>query len=280
MPSAGRSCSPPTPRTSWSTPTSTSRCCASRSRWASCDFSELTCSAILQWRPRRCRERRGSSRLRRSPAGSVRSSPAGCSRTRRRCESATSGRGRMNVVHLHLLLNHIPTIGFGVGVALFVGALVGKSRDVTRAALAIFFLTAALAILTYVTGNDAQSSLVNTPGVSPALTEAHETAALIALACMQATAFFAWLGLWMWRGRGDLAAWNRTAILMLAVVTFGLMARAANLGGEIRHPEIRAAVLQSDTPDVEATTTGVTLAKQWRTFVEQHAWVWPACEIL
>ena len=46
----------------------------------------------------------------------------------------------MNDVHLHLLLNHIPTVGFGIGLALFVTALVGKSSDVMRAALAIFFL--------------------------------------------------------------------------------------------------------------------------------------------
>jgi hypothetical protein len=186
----------------------------------------------------------------------------------------------MNVVHLHLLLNHVPTIGFAVGVALFIAALIGKSRDVKRAALAIFFLTAALAILTYVTGNDARASIVNTPGVSSALIDAHETAALIAFAFMQATAFFAWVGLWMWRRVGDLDAWNRTTILILAVLTFGLMATAANLGGEIRHPEIRP-VVEADAPAADAATgERVTLARRWGQFVEGHAWVWPTCETL
>src|SRR5262249_2587661 len=99
----------------------------------------------------------------------------------------------MNDVHLHLLLNHIPTVGFGLGFALFVSALVGKSRDVKRAALATFFLSAAVAIPTYVSGSDARAAVANTPGVSDASIDAHETAALIAFTFLQATAFFSWL---------------------------------------------------------------------------------------
>src|SRR5438093_13718808 len=100
----------------------------------------------------------------------------------------------MNDVHLHLLLNHIPTVGFGIGLALFVSALIGKSSDVTRAALAIFFLTAAAAILAYVSGSDARAAVANTAGCSTASIDTHETAALIALTFLQATAFFSWLG--------------------------------------------------------------------------------------
>ena len=186
----------------------------------------------------------------------------------------------MNVVHLHLLLNHIPTVGFGIGVVLFVGALVAKSGDVKRAALSILFLTGAVTILTYVTGSDAKAAVASTPDGSTAQIDAHETAALVAFAFMQATAFFTWLGLWAWRRLGDLAGWNRATILILAVVTFGLMARAANLGGELRHPEIRG-VLDS----VASAADGVpgerlTAARSWGKYVEEHSWVWPTCEIL
>lgn len=185
----------------------------------------------------------------------------------------------MNVVHLHLLLNHIPTVGFGIGVALFVGALVAKSRDVTRAALSILFLTGAVTILTYVTGSDAKAALASTPDVSTAQIDVHETAALVAFVFMQATAFFSWLGLWTWRRMGDLAGWNRTTILILALVTFGLMARAANLGGEIRHPEIRA--VESRALAADAAPGGhLTAARSWGKYVEEHSWVWPTCEIL
>ena len=186
----------------------------------------------------------------------------------------------MNDVHLHLLLNHIPTVGFGLGLALFVSGLVGKSRDVKRAALVIFFLTAAVAILTYVSGSNTRAALANTSGLSTALIDAHETAALIAFVLMQATAFFSWLALWAWRRIGDIDSWNRTTILILAVVTFGQMARAAYLGGEIRHPEIRA-VLDTEASPADAASAGrLTLARSWRQYVEEHSWVWPTCETL
>jgi hypothetical protein len=185
----------------------------------------------------------------------------------------------MNYVHLHLLLNHIPTVGFGIGLGLFVGALVGKSGDVKRAALVIFFLTAAVAIPVYVSGSDAQAAIAATPGVSTALIDAHETAALIAFISMQTTAFFSWLGLWTWRRIGNLTDWNRTTILLLAIITVGLMVRAANLGGAIRHPEIRAA-LDPDVPAADTSGEHLTLARSWGRYVEEHSWVWPTCETL
>jgi hypothetical protein len=122
-------------------------------------------------------------------------------------------------------------------------------------------------------------AVASTPGVATDQIDAHETAALVAFAFMQATAFFSWLGLWTWRRVGDLAAWNRTTILILAVATFGLMARAANLGGEIRHPEIRAVDSRASEADA-APGERLTLAKRWRRYVEEHAWVWPTCEVL
>ena len=65
----------------------------------------------------------------------------------------------MNPTHIHLLLNHFPTIGFMVGLGLFVVGLWNKSADLTRASLVIFFLTAAISIATYVSGDDAREAL-------------------------------------------------------------------------------------------------------------------------
>jgi len=105
----------------------------------------------------------------------------------------------MNPAHIHLLLNHFPTIGFGIGLGLLLIALLGNSDDLKRASLVIFFITAALAIATYVSGNDANAAIKDIPGLSPALINAHESAALVAFAFMQATGFFAWLALWLLR---------------------------------------------------------------------------------
>jgi hypothetical protein len=153
-----------------------------------------------------------------------------------------------NSAHMHLLLNHVPTIGFGIGLLLFLAGLVAKSDVLKRTSLVMFFVVAVVAIATYVSGNAAESVLVGTgrtdfpPGVSPAAIRAHEDAALVAFALMEVTGFFAWLALWQWRrvtAASRLPGWNLPIVLVLSLVTFGLMARAAELGGEINHPEVR-----------------------------------------
>src|SRR5262249_3711236 len=157
----------------------------------------------------------------------------------------------MNPAHLHLLLNHFPTVAFSIGLGLFLVSLFAKSDELKRASLVIFFLTAALTITTYVSGSDALEAMKDSPGLSSRLANAHESAALAAFIFMQAAGFFSWLGLWMLRRISRVANWNLVVVLILAVMTFGLMARAANIGGDIRHPEILA------NPETAATEAGV-----------------------
>src|SRR5688572_15484166 len=114
----------------------------------------------------------------------------------------------MNAAHIHLLLNHFPTVGFSIGLGLFLVALFGKSDDLKRGSFVIFFLTAAVTIAAYVSGSEAQTAITDQPGVSLALINAHETAALLAFVFMQFTGFFAWLGLWLWRPVSRFANWN------------------------------------------------------------------------
>src|SRR4051812_2357700 len=180
----------------------------------------------------------------------------------------------MNPAHLHLLLNHLPVIGFGIGLALYVVAIVSKKLDLQRAGLVILFLAAAFTIITYVSGNDAREMLKKTPGISDPLMEAHETAALVAFVFMEITGFFSWIGLWTWGRPSRFARWNVGVVLILATLAFGLMSRAAYMGGAIRHPETEAA--QSISIDASVPT----LARSWGLFVQDHSWVWPACETL
>jgi hypothetical protein len=153
-----------------------------------------------------------------------------------------------NSAHVHLLLNHVPTIGFAIGLLLFLAGLVAKSDVLKRTSLVMFFVVAVVAIATYVSGNAAEAVLTGSgrtdfpPGVSPAAIRAHEDAALLAFVLIEATGFFAWLALWQWRrvtAASRLPGWNMPVVLVLSLVTFGLMARAAELGGEINHPELR-----------------------------------------
>jgi uncharacterized membrane protein len=179
----------------------------------------------------------------------------------------------MSLLHVHLLLNHFPTIGMVVALGVFVTAIAARSDDVKRASLGIFFFIALLSIPTFATGTAAQLALADNPGISKALIERHETAAFVALSFMELTGALAWLGLWQYRRLSRLPQGTLAAVLLAGLVTFGLMTRAANIGGEIRHPEIRTG------PAAAATTTAdPPLARVIGAAMVNYKWCWAASE--
>src|SRR5438034_10079021 len=180
----------------------------------------------------------------------------------------------MNPAHIHLLLNHFPTIGFGIGLGLLLIALLGNSDDLKRTRLSMFFIAAPLALATYAGRNDAPGAIEDSPALSPALMNAHESGALVAFAFMQATGFFAWLALWLLRRISRFPSWNLAAVLVLAIVSTALVARAASMGTEIRHVEIQSG------QETSGADPGPTLARSWALFVQTTSWVWPTCETL
>jgi uncharacterized membrane protein len=189
----------------------------------------------------------------------------------------------LSPTHIHLLLNHFPTIGFIIGLTLYVAGLYAQSDHVKQAALVVFVGIALITIPTYTTGNAAEERLcvpaAGNPnacadtGLSKALIEEHEGAAYLSLAFMIVTGGFAWLGLWQYRRIFRIARWNTFAILVLSVVTLALVSRAANIGGEIRHPEIRL------TQEVAAGGSEP-LGRLVGNFIRDTPWTWVTSETL
>lgn len=145
----------------------------------------------------------------------------------------------MNGAHWHLLLNHLPVLGTAFGILLLLFAWWKKSEEVKRVSLGVLVLTAACAVPAYLTGEPAEGVVEHLAGVSEVLIESHESAALVALSLAIATGIVALAGLFLSRKAKPLPIWLMFAILFLGFATGGLMARTANLGGEIRHTEIR-----------------------------------------
>jgi hypothetical protein len=173
----------------------------------------------------------------------------------------------VNLAHLHLLLNHFPTIGYGIALGLLLASLLKKSEDLKQASFVGFFLLGLLAIPAYLTGSAAQVVLQDRADVSQEVIAAHQDAALLALILMEVTGLVAWTALWRFR------TWHQTGILVLAIATFGLMASAANIGGHIRHPEILAEGMTAPVPGWPRT------AAAGAAFVLDNPWVWPICEV-
>ena len=177
------------------------------------------------------------------------------------------------VAHLHLLLNHIPTVGTVVGVAVFMLALVRRRAHLATAALEILFVVAVMTLPAYVTGAGALVLLQEAPGVSEVALAAHRDAAFVAFLLMQVTGAVAWYALWHARRTGSTSRGAAAVAFVLSVTTLVLMANVGNLGGAIRHPEIVAgpggAVVH---PSIDVGALGQQIVA--------HLWVWPALETL
>jgi len=170
-----------------------------------------------------------------------------------------------------------------VGLCVFFCALWTKSDDLKRTSLGIFFFIALLSIPTFVTGTAAELALEKHPDVSTARVQAHETAAFLALSVMELTGFLAWLGLWQYRRLSRVPQGTIMAVLVTSLVSFGMMTRAANLGGEIRHEEIRdegtvAAASPADAAATEEPTGPQPLARVIGDAMVNLKWGWPASE--
>jgi len=192
------------------------------------------------------------------------------------------------LVHLHLLLNHVPTVGTIVAFGVLLLAFAKKSEDMKRAALALFFAIALVSLPTYMSGYSAQAALKSRPGIDNALIQRHQSAALFALIFMEATGIVAWFGLWQARkprpaprpeaGSATPARWgaNPPVVLLLATLTLVLMASAANIGGQITHPEIMA---PGEAP-AAAIAPQALMTPNIGHFQFTHAYAWPMLESL
>jgi uncharacterized membrane protein len=147
----------------------------------------------------------------------------------------------MNWVHLHLALNHIPVFGSLFVLIVLVIGLIKRSDELKRTSLWLFFVLVLISIPIKFTGDFAYEKTSDEAWMSTPIAEAHEEAADQATTGVFLLGITAALGLFRGRGKRTIPTWVYATTLILAVATFVLTARTANLGGQIRHTEIRAA---------------------------------------
>lgn len=146
----------------------------------------------------------------------------------------------MNPAHLHLLLNHAPVIGAIGAVLLLAYALLRRSPELTGAGLGVLVLVAVAGIVVYLTGDPAEEVVEDLAGVSETIIESHEEAAMIATIILSAAGVVALAGLITSRRHSTgVPKGFAVSALLLAVASAAAMGYTANLGGMIRHTEIR-----------------------------------------
>jgi hypothetical protein len=146
----------------------------------------------------------------------------------------------MVATHVHLLLNHMPPVGVLVAGLLFVIASGTRIVPLQRFSLALLAAFAVMAVPVYFTGESAEQLTRHLVGVSQPMVEQHEEAAVVALITMEFLGAGALLGLvLLWREMALPGSFT-VGLVILLVFTTGLFGWTGYLGGQIRHPEIRA----------------------------------------
>ncbi len=145
----------------------------------------------------------------------------------------------MNWTQLHLALNHLPVVGTLFVLLLLVLGMIRGSEELKRLALQISLALFLLAMAAKYTGDWAHED-GHAEGEDAERVELHEQAGDQAVTGMFVLAAVSLAGLIRTRKRKLLPAWATIGALVLALATVLLMARAANLGGQIHHPELRS----------------------------------------
>ena len=179
--------------------------------------------------------------------------------------------------HVHIILNHFPTVGFVFALFFFVLSLILNNDLMKRSSLVAFTICGLLGVPTYVTGAAAMWALTDPPmpGISKALINAHRDWALISLFGLGFTGGAAWIELWRYRHLGRFSSRSLFVVLAFAIITLGVMAETGHRGGQINHPEIRLATdtvptakdqdAGYTTPAIESEINNVIWFVPWQT---------------
>lgn len=144
----------------------------------------------------------------------------------------------MNAAHVHLILNHVPILGFALGLLLLGWARWRNSEETARAALALFLLVGLTSIAVFFSGEQAEDVVEGLAGVSHDAIEAHEEFAELAM-IVSVVVGLASAGALAAFWKRALPGWVTSAGLAAGLVVLTMLAYAGYQGGQIHHQEIR-----------------------------------------
>jgi uncharacterized membrane protein len=145
----------------------------------------------------------------------------------------------MDATHLHLVLSHFPIIGTIIGIVILAYGQISKNIVIQKVALATLILMALFTIPVFLTGEGAEETVENITGVSEQLIENHEELAEKAIWLMGLLAVLSIISLFAIIKKLSFAKTITLITLIVSLGTFGVFAQLGNLGGQIRHSEIR-----------------------------------------
>ena len=145
----------------------------------------------------------------------------------------------MSGAHWHLILNHIPVIGIYFGLLILIVGLLKKNDFIKKLGLWLLLILALITLPAYFTGESAEEAVEHLPFTSEEAMESHEWAGQLSLIAFIIIGLLVLLAFLMLIFNRKLSGPLLMIILIVSIVTAGLTAWTANLGGKIRRPELR-----------------------------------------
>ena len=172
-------------------------------------------------------------------------------------------------------MNHVPTIGSVAALGVLLLGYVRRNEHLKHVGLEVLFIVALLTLPVYVSGVAGYYEIRKRPEISVEAVKIHQDVALFGFGWMMTAGFVAWAALWTWRRHGRAARGLVPAATLLLVMSLVVMGRAANLGGEIRHPEILAGAAAAPAGDPNRFVTSAIMQ-----VAVYSTWAWPAAETI
>ncbi len=145
----------------------------------------------------------------------------------------------MDGAHLHLILNHIPVILAPTGLVILALGYLRRNAASAKVGLGVIVAAALFTVPTYFSGEGAEDVVGDLPGVNMDDIEHHAAVATQAFVVIGLTGLAALAALLLGARGKPAPSWLVVATLVLSVAASGWLGVTANLGGLIRHPEIR-----------------------------------------
>lgn len=153
----------------------------------------------------------------------------------------------MSQAHIHLIITHLPIFGALLGTLVLIHGIWSKSIQTKIAAFNLFIISAIGAGIAYATGEGAEEAVEHIQGVSENIIEQHENAAMFALVSLIVLGVSSLLAIIVANKNNILTKTTSLATLLIAVISFALVARTGYLGGQIRHTEIASSIGAAQT---------------------------------
>ncbi len=144
----------------------------------------------------------------------------------------------MNDAALHLLFNHLPSIGQITGLCVLLSGLFLQKNTTKLTGAWIIFIAAIFVIPANMTGENAEEMVEHIDGVSRKLIHEHEEAAGYAFVLTLISGFFAMSFIAVSKYKKQLAKWMLALLFISCAFSISAIIKTSHDGGLIRHPEI------------------------------------------